>query len=107
MKKITEKPSPEAKALSLFLMAFKTTDPNCKEKSQRISKQWDRVKADKLSQAEYMADVEKMLASFGGYAEVIEKTVRFYIKKTGEWKLQGDDKYCIDAQEVADKVLKI
>jgi hypothetical protein len=53
-----------------------------------------------------MADVEKMLASFGGYAEVIEKTVRFYIKKTGEWKLQGDDKYCLDAQEVADKVLK-
>jgi len=31
--------------------------------------------------------------------------VKFYIEKTGEWKLKGDDKYCLDAKEVADKIL--
>ena len=47
-----------------------------------------------------------MLTSYGGYSEVVEKTVRFYIEKTGEWKLEGDDKYCRDAQQIADKMLK-
>ena len=41
MQKNTEKPTPEAKALSLFLMAFKTKDPIYKEKSKRINKLWD------------------------------------------------------------------
>ena len=41
----------------------------------------------------------------GGYAEVVEKTVKFYIEKTGEWTLKGDDKYCLDAKLVADKIL--
>ncbi len=106
MKNNIEKPAPEAKALSLFLMAFKSTDHTYKEKSNRISKLWERVKSDKMSQVEYMEVVQKMLESYGGYSEVIEKTVRFYIKKTGEWTLKGDDKYCLDTQEIADKILK-
>jgi len=106
MKNNIEKPAPEAKALSLFLMAFKSTDLTYKEKSNRISKLWERVKSNKMSQVEYMEEVQKMLESYGGYSEVMEKTVRFYIKKTGEWTLKGDDKYCLDAQEIADKILK-
>lgn len=106
MTKLSSKPSPEAKALSLFLMAFKTIDPIYKEKSKRINKQWSMVLSDELTRAEYNEEVLKMLTSYGGYAEVVEKTVKFYIEKTGEWKLQGDDKYCRDAKEIADKILK-
>jgi hypothetical protein len=50
--------------------------------------------------------VQNMLTSYGGYSAVVEKTVRFYIEKTGEWNLQGNDKYCLDAQKIADKILK-
>lgn len=100
-----EKPSPEAKALSLFLMAFKSKELIYKEKSNQISKLFNRVKAGKMSQEDYNASVEKMLNSFGGYTAVLEKTVRFYIDKTGEWKLTGEDKYCQDAQGIADKIL--
>ncbi|MBL4703579.1 MAG: hypothetical protein JKY54_03600 [Flavobacteriales bacterium] len=100
-----EKPSPEAKALSLFLMAYKTTSPVHKEKSKRINRLWDLVKTGKLSKNDYMKEVKVMLSSYGGYSEVVEKTVQFYIEKTGEWKLQGDDKYCVDAKQVADKIL--
>ena len=105
IKKPSPSPSPEAKALSLFLMAYKTIDPIYKEKSKRINRQWDLVKANLLSKADYMAEVQKMLSSYGGYSEVVEKTVKYYIEKTGEWKLKGDDKYCIDAKEIADKIL--
>lgn len=105
MKKNTAKPSPEAKALSLFLMAYKTTDPIYKEKSKRINRLWDLVKSGELSRNDYMKEVQNMLASYGGYSEVVEKTVRFYIEKTGEWKLQGDDQYCLDAKQVAAKIL--
>ena len=105
MKKKTEKPSPEAKALSLFLMAYKTIDPIYKEKSKRINRLWDLVKTDELSNSEYINEVQDMLTSYGGYSEVIEKTVKFYIEKTGEWKLDGNDKYCQDAKLVADKIL--
>ncbi len=105
MKKNIEKPSPEAKALSLFLMAYKTISPIYKEKSKQINRQWDLVKIGKLSRSEYMEVVENMLTSYGGYSEVVEKTVKFYIEKTGEWKLQGDDKYCLDAKQIADKIL--
>lgn len=104
--KQTEKPSPEAKALSLFLMAYKTTKPIYKEKSKRINKLWNLVKTNELSRSDYMKEVQNMLTSYGGYSDVVEKTVRFYIEKTGEWKLQGDDKYCLDAQKIADKLLK-
>ena len=100
------KPSPEAKALSLFLMAFKKTNPAYKEKAKRINKQWDLVTAGELSKSAYMEEVQKALASYGGYSEVIEKTVQFYIDKTGEWKLEGDDKYCLDARKIADKIFK-
>ena len=101
-----EKPSAEAKALSLFLMAYKTANPSYKEKSKRINKQWDLVREDKLSRTDYMEEVQSMLTSFEGYSVVVEKTVGHYLKKTGEWKLQGDDKYCMDAKKVADTILK-
>ena len=105
MKKNIEKPSPEAKALSLFLMAYKTISPIYKDKSKHINKRWDLVKNNELSRSDYMEEVQNMLTSYGGYSEVVEKTVRFYIEKTGEWKLQGDDKYSLDAKQIADKIL--
>ncbi len=105
MKKDIEKPSPEAKALSLFLMAYKTKDPIYKDKARRMNKLWDRVTMDKVSKSDYIEEVQNTLASYGGYFEVIEKTVRYYIEKTGEWKLTGDDKYCLDAKEIADKIM--
>lgn len=106
MKEYTEKPSAEAKALSLFLMAYKTIDPIYKEQSKRINKLWDKVCKLELDNDDYIEEVVKMLNSYGGYSEVIEKTVKYYIDKTGEWKLKGDDKYCVDAQVVADRILK-
>jgi len=101
-----EKPTPEAKALSLFLMAYKTVNPKYKEESKRINKLWDMVKHQELSKEDYLKEVESMLAKHDGYTAVIEKTVKYYIDKIGEWKLKGDDKYCQDAQQVADKLLK-
>ena len=105
MKENKEKPSPEAKALSLFLMAFKSQKPIYKEQSKRINRLWGMVQADEMDHAEYMEKVESMLTLNGGYAKVVEQTVRHYITKTGEWKLKGDDKYCQDAQKVADKTI--
>ena len=106
MNKNTEKPSPEAKALSLFLMALKATSPIHKEQSKRMNKLWDMVRIGKISKSDYLVEVEKMLTSYGGYSEVVEKTVKFYIDKTGEWTLQGDDKYCLDAKLIAEEILK-
>ena len=105
MKKNIEKPTPEAKALSLFLMAYKTTNPIYKEKSKRMNRLWDLVTMDKLSRDDYIEEVQNMLTAYGGYIEVVEKTVKFYIEKTGEWKLKGEDKYCQDAKKIADKLL--
>ena len=105
MEKKTDKPSPEAKALSLFLMAYKMIKPIYKEKSKRINRQWDLVIKGELSKSDYMEEVQHMLTSYGGYLEVVEKTVRFYIEKTGEWKSKGDDQYSLDAQKIADKIL--
>ena len=105
MNKNIEKPSAEAKALSLFLMAFKTTKPIYKEKAKRMNRLWDLVSTDKLSKSEYLSEVDSTLSSYCGYDEVVEKTVRFYIDKMGEWKLKGDDKYCVDAKKIADKLL--
>ena len=102
----SNKPTPEAKELSLFLMAYKTKSPSYKEKSKRINRLWKLVSTEELSNADYMEEVQSMLESYGGYSEVVEKTVQFYIEKTGEWKLQGDDKYCIYAQEIANRILK-
>ena len=106
MKKNIEKPSPEAKALSLFLMSHKTINPIYKEKSKHINRLWDEVILGNLSKTDYLEEVQNMLTSYGGYLEVVEKTVRYYIDKTGEWKLQGNDKYCKDAKQFADKILK-
>lgn len=106
MDKKRDKPSPEAKALSLFLMAFKGKSPEYKEKSRRINKQWRKVTMGDLSQRDYLKEVLVMLNSCGGYEEVLEKTVKHYIKKTGMWTLKGEDKYCKDAQVVADRLLK-
>jgi len=103
--KNSEKPTPEAKALSLFLMAYKTVSPVYKENSKRINKLWDQVKTGELNKSDYMAEVEAMLETYGGYTDVIEKTVKFYIEKTGEWTLKGDDKYCLDAKKVAAELL--
>ena len=105
MKNNIEKPTPEAKALSLFLMAFKNVKPIYKEQSKRISRLWGLVQSEELSMDEYIQKVQSMLTLNGGYEKVLEKTVRFYIEKTGEWKLAGDDKYCQDARRVADEIL--
>jgi hypothetical protein len=64
------------------------------------------VRNDELSRADYLEEVQSMLTEYGGYSDVVEKTVKYYIDKTGEWKLQGEDKYCLDAKRVADKILK-
>ncbi|MFY0687574.1 MAG: hypothetical protein JXQ90_10445 [Cyclobacteriaceae bacterium] len=100
------KPSKEAKALSLFLMAFKTKDPIYKEKSKWINKRWDLVKSGEMDRKAYAGDVRQMLDDYGGYVEVVEKTVQYYVDKTGEWSLQGEDEYCQDARKVADRILK-
>jgi hypothetical protein len=106
MKENLEKPSAEAKALSLFLMAFKPKDPIYKEQSKRINRIWDLVKLGDLNKKAYLKEVDTMLAAYGGYLAVVEKTVQFYIEKTGEWTLQGDDKYCLDAKKFADAIVK-
>ena len=106
MKKPVEKPTTEAKALSLFLMAFKSIEPMYKEKLKRINRQWDLVTLNEISKNTYAKEVQAMLVSFGGYKEVVEKTVKYYIDKTGEWNATGDDKYSADAQKIADKLLK-
>lgn len=67
---------------------------------------WDLVKDGDLTKVQYDKEVVKMLDTYGGYAEVVQKTVKYYIDKTGVWKLKGDDKYCMDAKKVADKILK-
>ena len=105
MKKKTEKPSAEAKALSLFLMAYKTKSPSFKEKLKRINRLWDLVIKEELSKSDYMNEVQDTLTSYGGYSQVIEKTVAFYIDKTGTWNLEGNDKYCSDAKKIAAKLL--
>lgn len=105
-KKESKKPSTEAKALSLFLMAHKTVKSTYKDHARRMNRLWDLVMANELSNSDYMIEVENMLKFYGGYSAVVEKTVKFYIDKTGEWKLKGDDKYCQDAKIVADKMLK-
>ena len=106
MKKSTAKPSPEAKALSLFLMAYKTKNPIYKEQLKRINKQWDLLNSRQIGNRDYEEEVNEMLESYGGYLKVVEKTVEYYIKKTGEWKLVGTDKYCLDAKRIADNFSK-
>ena len=106
MKKKTEKPTSEAKALSLFLMAYKSKDPIYKEKAKRINRLWDLVVAEGITKDKYLAEVQQTIKAYGGYTEIIEKTVQFYIDKTGEWNLKGDDRYCIDAKKIADRLLK-
>ena len=106
MKKNSPTPTPEAKALSLFLMAYKTVDPKYKEQAKRIKKLWSRVIEGTMERDDYNISVQSMLTQHGGYDEVVEKTVRYYIKKSSEWTLVGDDKYCRDAQQIADRILK-
>lgn len=101
-----EAPSKEAKALSLFLMAFKSKEPAYLEKSKRINKLWRMVTRNQLNTKDYMKEVNNVIATYGGYNEIVEKTVKFYISKTGKWDLKGEDKYCKDAKRFADKLLK-
>lgn len=105
MEKTNEKPSPKAKALSLFLMAYKTKDPIYKEKSKRINRLWDLVKSNELEKSDYLEEVDKMLDMYGGYEGVIEKTIKYYIEKSGEWKSSGDDQYSQDANRIAIEML--
>ena len=105
MNRKSEKPTPEAKALSLFLMAYKSKDPIYKEKSKQINKLWDLVCERKMGREEYQVEVKKMLTEYGGYNQVIEKTVHHYVEKTGKWTLKGEDKYSEDAQKVADAMI--
>jgi hypothetical protein len=106
MKKTIEKPTAEAKALSLFLMAFKSEKAVYKNNSKRINKLWELVKIEELSMEDYTKEVHNLVKSYGGYQEVILKTVQYYIEKTGEWKSQGTDKYGEDTQKIADSILK-
>ena len=106
MESNTKKPSREAKALSLFLMAYKSKDPIYKEKSKRINRRFVMVSLGKITKEEYTKEVEDMLTEYGGYTAVVQKTVQHYIDKTGEWTLKGDDKYCQDAKAIADEILK-
>jgi len=105
MEENREKPTPEAKALSLFLMAYKSTNQTYKDKARHIKNRLDLVMAGKLDKDTYQNEVKSTLASYGGYTEVIEKTVQFYIDKFGEYKSQGDDKYSKDAQAIAEKLM--
>lgn len=105
-KKPVEKPSPEAKALSLFLMAYKSKDPKYKEELKRINRQWDLFKVGEIDQQDYLDEVSALLSSHGGYSSVIEKTVRYYIEKTGSWSATGEGQYQKDAQAIADKLSK-
>ena len=98
-------PTPEAKALSLFLMAYKTIKPIYKEQAKYINRSWDLVNMNKLSFDDYQDEVKDMLESLGGYDVVVEKTVKYYIHKTGEWKMNGEDQYCQDAKIVAERIL--
>lgn len=105
MNRKSVKPTPEAKALSLFLMAYKTKDPIYKEMAKWINKSWDLVQSREIGKQEYQDQVKEMLDEYGGYDQVIEKTVKYYIDKTGKWTLKGEDKYCVDAQKVADRLM--
>lgn len=100
------KPSASAKALSLFLMAFKSKDPKYKEELKRINKKWDLFIEGELNEKDYLSQVEEMLNAHGGYDTVVEKTVKHYIDKTGKWSLAGEDQYHKDAQAVADQLTK-
>lgn len=105
-RKKSQAPTPEAKALSLFLMAYKTIKPIYKEQAKYINRSWDLVNLNKLSFKDYQEEVNDMLEALGGYEVVVEKTVKHYIHKTGEWKLKGEDQYCQDAKVVAERILK-
>jgi hypothetical protein len=106
MKKPIHKPTPEAKALSLFLQAFKSKDNKYKEELKHINRQWDLFLAGELDQQDYMRAVLHMLETYGGYEMVLEQTVKHYIDTTGSWIGKGDDQYQQDAQAVAERLLK-
>jgi hypothetical protein len=105
MEENREKPTPEAKALSLFLMAYKSDNQSYKDKARQMKNRLDLVLGGKLDKDTYQNEVKSALASYGGYTDVIEKTVKFYIEKFGEYKSQGDDKYSQDAQAIAEKLM--
>lgn len=106
MKNQNEKPTAEVKALSLFLMAFKGEDYEIKDKNKQMNRLWSMVQNGELEKSDYLHEVDVMLTSLGGYDAVVEKTVRYYIDKSGEWRSRGDDQYSRDAQKIANKVLK-
>ena len=70
MNKTTNKPSAEAKALSLFLMAYKTKDPVYKEKSKRINRLWSLVKYGEMRKEDYVLELDKMIKSWHNYISI-------------------------------------
>lgn len=54
------KQTPEAKALSLFLMAHKKINSSYKEKAKRINKKWSLVLAGELSKSAYIGGTEHL-----------------------------------------------
>ncbi len=100
-----QKPTPEAKALSLFLMTFKSENQQYKDKARQVKNRRDMVLSGDLDKDKYQNEVKGILATYGGYTKVIEKTVQHYINKFGEYKSQGDDKYAKDAQAIAEKLM--
>ncbi len=61
MSRKPQKPTPQAKALSLFLMAFKSKDPIYKEKSKRINRLFYLVQDNEMSKEEYLEEVKKSI----------------------------------------------
>ncbi len=53
MEENREKPTPEAKALSLFLMAFKSDNQSYKDKSRQMKNRLDLVSTGKLDKDTY------------------------------------------------------
>ena len=87
-------------------MAYKSKDPKYKEELKRINKRWDLYQLGELNEKDYRREVDTMLKHHGGYDSVVEKTVRYYIDKTGFWTLTGDSQYHQDAQAIANKLVK-
>jgi len=79
-------PTPEAKALSLFLMAYKTKDLSYKEHAKRINRMWDQVKYGELRKEDYQEEVVKALTSYGGYDAVVEKNSEILYRE--DWRME-------------------
>jgi len=87
MKNNLEKPAPEAKALSLFLMAHKNVGSEHKENANYIKELWSMVLNGKLDQRKYSQEVSAMVKFYGGDEKGVENKVKYFFYKNGEVKL--------------------